>query len=56
MFTFPIERLDKQEGAGKGGGRKGVELDGSLKPLSAPGCSLLCSLALQRRREGEASD
>ena len=57
MFTFPKERLDKQEGAGKGEGageEKGV--DDSLRSLAALGYSLLCSLALQRRREGEAVD
>lgn len=51
MFTFPKERLDKQEGSGKGEGgveEEGIGLDGCLKPLSAQGCFLLCSLALQR--------
>lgn len=56
MFTFPKERLDKQEGAerGEGCGEKGIELHDSLRSLPALGCSPLCSLDLQASREDTA--
>lgn len=51
-FTFSEERLDKQEGAGQGEGEEeeeSVELEDSLRSLLTLGCSLLSSVALQRR-------
>jgi len=47
MFTFPRERLDKQDERSRR--KKGA--DNSLRSLSTLGCALQGSLTLQRREE-----